>query len=820
MLGGASVLAVVAMAASSAIAADAAPAARSPETPATVQEVVVTAQKRQQSLQKVPLSVTALTAATLNQAGVVDIQGVSKMVPSLTTTETNGPQAQSYRIRGIGSDANIPTFEPDVALFIDGVYLPRSGLSVDDLVDLARVEVLEGPQSTLYGKNATAGVINVVTKGPSHSFEGSLEGSYSELDSSLKAPVYRIAGTISGPITDRIRARLSVVDYSQADSYRNLEPGAPNANNMRRVSVRGEVEADLWAGATLRIDASRAEVDAARTGDPDLLYYALPGQPGGPNAPAMLDFGPLGSAFHITPCPDNNPTDRVICTSSPTQVSTYSNILSMTLNSKVGRNALTSITAVTDYQSHTVNGDAAQTILPIATVNDFMKGGTFSQELRLQSPNGDKLEWLVGGYFQKTDFGRGDDGKEPTFILGPAAAFIPLPHTPALPPAFVLGKPGDEGFLNSGARSDYYALFAQSTYHFNDLVALTLGMRGQSEKKSASVDNSYSVSPATPVVPLGPCGFFPLNLITANLTPTALPGCPLAPINASFSHSTSSLTWNATAEYHPSADTMLYATVSRGGKSFGYNIGFGNTLPGQREFKDEYVTSYEVGAKTSMFEGRARLSVSAFHSDYYNFQNAGFIGLQFLVDNAERVSVNGVEANGTFALGHGFSANGAATWLDAKYDKYTGGSCYWYPTTAPFPAYAPPTLNAAHTGCDLSGRDLPMTPHWRTSAGLQYSHPLRLGSLYSRVDWTWQSSELMDTNLDPRSLQASYSLVNARLGVKTDNGFDISVWGNNIFNRTYILQDGVSNLFGASDPEFQRYLGRPREVGLTVRKSF
>jgi iron complex outermembrane receptor protein len=218
---------------------------------------------------------------------------------------------------------------------------------------------------------------------------------------------------------------------------------------------------------------------------------------------------------------------------------------------------------------------------------------------------------------------------------------------------------------------------------------------------------------------------------------------------------------------------------------------------------------YEAGVKTTQLDGRARLSAALYRADEKNYQNAGFVGLQFLVNNAEKVIVQGVEATGELALGHGLTANAGVNYVDAHYDKYTGGSCY----------FGRPANNGAG-GCNLSGEGLPLTPHWRTNMGVQYRHPVPVGQLYSRVDWTWQSSMLANTNLDPRSLQPSYSLVNLRLGVKMDNGVDAAIWTNNVANTTYSQADYVSNLFGANDPAFQRYLGRPREFGVTVRKTF
>jgi outer membrane receptor protein involved in Fe transport len=784
------------------LSSSAALAAAAADGAPTLDEIVVTAQKREQNLQSVPLSLTAVTAATLKQAGVTDMKGIATLTPSLSVVQTIGPVNQSYRIRGMGSDANIPTFEPDVALFVDGVYMPRSGLSVDDLVEISRVEVLEGPQSTLYGKNATAGVINVVTAAPAKQLEGSLEGSYSNLDSSLQAPVFRVAGTVSGPITDKVRFRLTGVSYNQGDSYKNLVPGAPNANNLHRYALRGELAADLTPDTELRIVASRSQLYNTRSNDADNLYYTFP-----PNANNAFKLDAvLGPKFGLGLCPDNNPNNRIICTTSPWRNSAHNDVASATITKHFAAGTLTSITAYNDYWVRDTNGDIAQVLIPVLSYDDTQQGSNFSQEIRFTSPTSEKLEWLAGAYYEHATFNRGDNGDTPTFDIGAAGPFVPLPAPLS---AFKVGQPGDLGFLNSDERSNYGALFGQVSYHFDEHFTLTGGLRGQTEAKHASQDNSFLISAKTPTIPLGPCGTFAVNLITVSLSPVALPRCPSVPVNADFSHQTSYLTWNVTGEYHLDRDTMFYTRVARGAKSFGYNLGFGNAPAVARPFEDEFVMDYEVGAKTTQLDGRARLSAALFRSDVKNYQNAGFVGLQFLVDNAEKVIVQGVEASGDLAITRNLTANAGINYVDAKYDKYTQGSCYF--------GRAP---NNGNGGCDLSGETLPLTPHWRSNLGVQYKQPLSLGDVYSRVDWTWQSSMLANTNLDPRSRQEAYSLVNLRVGLKTEGGVDVSLWSNNLFDATYTQADYVSNLFGANDPAFQRYLGRPREYGVTVRKTF
>lgn len=225
-----------------------------------LEEIVVTAQRREQSLQDVPIAISAVSGETLRDAGAIGIDGLAAIVPSLATVSNNQPLAQSYRIRGLGTDPNIPTFEPSVALFIDGVYLPRTGLGVEDLVDIARIEVLKGPQSTLYGKNATAGVISVVSSRPASEFGGSAEASLSNIEGGRDATAMRFAGSLTGPLSDRVRMRLTGVYYDAGPAFRNLTAGAEQPNEMKRYALRGQLEFDVTEKVTLNLTAARSEV--------------------------------------------------------------------------------------------------------------------------------------------------------------------------------------------------------------------------------------------------------------------------------------------------------------------------------------------------------------------------------------------------------------------------------------------------------------------------------------------------------------------------------------------------------------------------------
>lgn len=780
-------------------------AQEAPSDDGGIEEIIVTAQKREQSLQDVAMSISAVGADTLRDAGAMGIAGVAALVPSLSLVANNQPLAQSYRIRGLGTDPNIPTFEPSVALFIDGVYVPRSGIGVDDLVDLERVEVLKGPQSTLHGKNATAGVISVVSKRPSDSFEGSVEGSLSWIEGGRTPLAYRLAGSVSGPISDRIRARVTGVYYDAGPSFRNLT-GTEQANEMNRYALRGQIEIDLSDAITLNLTGARSEVLDSNGTNPDWTRGVSP------EPSFVLDNNPLLNArFGVKACPDNNPTNRIICTTDPNRSNSKSDMVSGTLTADLGVATLTSITAWSQYASELLATDIDQVALPLITFRDTQAGESFSQELRLVSPSGGTIEWLAGGYYLDTKFERGDRGRTAMFEIQPAAALLAL--SPALPPQVVQGQPGDKGYQDSRASSEYFALFGQATYKLSDLFSLTAGLRWQTETKTASINNRATFTP-NPNLPVGH-PLAGLNILTASLVPAATFPAGV-PINGPLpTIKDDNITWNVTANVTPNDDTLIYASFARGSKSGGHNIGFGSAVPALRGFGAESVDNWELGGKFDLADRRARIALSLFRSDYTNYQNAGFVGLQYLVNNAEKVRVTGVEAEGTFRLANSLTLNLGAAYIDSEFRKYTGGAC-WF-GRAPD---ANRNAQGAFTSCDLSGSQLPLAPKWRTTGSLQYAHKVTMGELYARTDLNWQSkANVNSASLDPRHVQKAFALVNARMGVRLDNGLDMSLWATNLFNKTIVQQSGVLSFFGTTSG-YQNFLGAPRQVGVTARFGF
>ena len=249
---------------------------------------------------------------------------------------------------------------------------------------------------------------------------------------------------------------------------------------------------------------------------------------------------------------------------------------------------------------------------------------------------------------------------------------------------------------------------------------------------------------------------------------------------------------------------MAYLLASHGLKSGGFNAGFGAIPPASREFDDEEVDSLELGIKSVLLNESMRLNAALFAARYTNFQSAGWVSLRFLVNNAEQVDVRGVELDLDTVLSDRLGAGVSLSWVDARYDRYTNGACDFNRLPD----------NSDGSACDLSGRTLPFAPRMRAALNLAYEQPMASGSLYGRLDWSWSGDYQTSASLDPRHVQESHSLINARVGFRFER-FDVSAWIRNAGDELVVMQEGPSNLF-PRDPAYGRAFAMPRSYGLTL----
>jgi outer membrane receptor protein involved in Fe transport len=750
---------------------------------ATLEEVVVTAQKRAQSLQDVPLAVSALSGEALLEAGIDDIVDLSRQVPSLSVQNSNGVMTSNYRMRRVGNIGNIPNFEPAVGVFLDGAYRSRPFFSSGDMFDIERIEVLRGPQSTLYGKNTTAGVLAIYTKSPAENFEGNASLDVGNVEGAKDATMGRFVGGASGPLTDTLGGSLGVSLVDQDHTYESaLSASNAEANNLKRQAVRGQLEWDATDALTARLIVGYMEEDDD-TSQADVFF--APGS-GANTARNVLAAGGIAQT-----CSSNDPLDQRHCsrTSQTTDVKAYDATLLLDYALDNGW-TVTSITSYDWFKFKGSQDDVTQLAAPLLKFHDTQESDSWQQELRLSSEGGETVDWLAGVFYYKNDFNRGDHGNR-LFFLEDTDSAAPLPSlllqqlfgTPFPVP---FAAPGQNGIYDGNQDTEYLGIFGQATWNVTEKFAVTGGLRWQEEEKDASVKQEVTVPG--------------LSLLSANLLVAANSG--------SLDRTTDEVTWSITPQYFSTEDLTVYATAAHGFKSGGFNIGWGTTPLDQRQFQDEDIMHYETGMKSTLLDGRMQLAFSGFYTEYNDYQDAAFISQQFSVGNAQKVELKGAELEGKLLLGEHFSSDFAVSYADLTYDKYTDGLCY--------PGRTP---DNPETGtCDLSGEHPINAPEWTTHLGLMYQTDVSWGEIYARTDWSWSDEYNTSFSADPSKMQDSYSWLNFRLGTRWDS-YEVVAWVDNATDEDVANYDSQLNLF-ANDPSYQTYRQAPRSYGLTARITF
>ena len=589
----------------------------------TAGDIIVTATRRSEALSDVPLAVSAVSSESLQNSGANDIRQLNQLAPSLLVSSTGTEANGSARIRGVGTVGDNPGLESSVAVFIDGVYRSRTGAGLNDLGELDRIEVLRGPQGTLFGRNASAGLLNIITKKPAFDFGATAEATYGNYD------YWRLSGSVTGPISETIAARVDGV-WSQRDGfYKNVDAGGnvvSRINDRDRYFVRGQllfqpnddISFRLIGDYTRRNEACCAAtyISLRETTDP------TPGVPGDFSIAAsnriVSVLQSLGGRFPN----GGDPYNRLIAVNSDRSYKgvTRDYGVSGELNWDFGGANLTSITAYRDYKSQQP-GDVDYSNVDILyrpdDGNAFRQFKTFSQELRLQgSAFDDHLDWLVGGYFANEKLHVSDNltfgSQYGAFAacrlvatVNPAAA-LRDPTAPgclsptgraALTGAFGAAAPlllsgfdrlstvnnvGDN-VANYYQRSRNYAFFTHNIIHFTDSLSLTLGVRYTNEDKKfrANFNNTNTICPTQQAVfsAFLPGGATPLPAALqglaqglVNLTCQGNSSSSLNALNLNDQRKEDEFTGTAVLSWKPTEDLLTYASYSKGYKAGGFNL--------------------------------------------------------------------------------------------------------------------------------------------------------------------------------------------------------------------------------------------------------
>ena len=829
-------------------AAPAAPAAAAEET-GNAGDIIVTATRRASALSDVPIAVSAVGAESLQNSGANDIRQLNQLAPSLLVSSTGSEANGSARIRGIGTVGDNPGLESSVAVFIDGVYRSRSGIGLNELGEIDRVEVLRGPQGTLFGRNASAGLLHIITKKPSFDFGGYGELNYGNYD------FIRAAGAITGPITETIAARLDAVYVKRDGFYRDVVNNT-DVNDRNRYFLRGQLlfepnedlSVRLIGDYTHRDEKCCGAVYIDQTVDPsnrNLLTSA------NPIIGVLTALGQPTAAF-------SNPYSRDIY---GTPGRSYKGItkdwgVSGEVNWNLGGATLTSITAYRDYSSNQ-GSDTDYSFVDLlyrdpgqsAYQREFR---TFSQELRLQgSAFDDKLDWLVGGYFAHEKLDLTDNLKfgsqygrfatcrlTATFGLGVsagnqsclspttrAALIAGLTPLSTAGPAVVAGLDRLDGVRNVGdnnaiyrQRDTNYAFFTHNIFHLTDTFDVTVGVRYTHDRKKFSADfnNTNTACPAqqTALAPLLAAGGT-LTQVAGGLIGLTCQGnssSALTGQSLSDRRGESEFTGTAVLSWKPSPDWLLYGSYSRGYKAGGFNLDRSalklpttpfpaslNSLVGNLQFDQETNDAYELGVKYS--SRSFSLNVAAFHQRFSDFQLNTFNGSVFLVQNVNSCgdALNGADrdTSGTTGscaaskVGPGVLASGIEieSQLRPVRDLAIGLGV---------------TLTNTRYRNDLIGNNngVPLDPALRLLPGSKVSNApaaVATGSIawtpdigssgmsaLFYIDTRVTSDYNTGSDLFPQKQQDGFALVNGRVGIRGPREiWALEVWAQNLFNQKY-----------------------------------
>lgn len=726
-----------------------------------IEEIIVSATKRSASIQDVPVTVSAVDEDFLKKSGISGIEDLQNNIPALGVVANIHAFSAAIRLRGIGSQGNEPSIEPSVGFFVDGVYQARSGIGLSDLADIERIEVLYGPQSTLYGKNTNAGLINVITKMPSEAFEGNIElsaGNYGLVDGRF---------ALSGPITDKVAYRINGRSNVRDGFMDDLDPtgggGKEELNDVNDQVVRAQLMFKPNEDLDIRLIGAYVNRDQnCCSGELD---------PG----PAHLG---LAAAFGVS-LPSLDVEDRKVANDYPYKFEQESSSFSATVNYRFDNMELTSITSYDEYDWYHQQ-DTDHSSLDFWRVIDIMEGDSYSQELRLSSNGNNKLDWLAGLYYYNSSMTRGD-GETPYVAFG-AVAGLALPSV--LPPPLTAAE-GDTGIFDATWDQESVAGFGQINYQLTDKFTALAGLRYTHEQKDAD-----------------------LRLISMTTSPLSVMALAiLPPLDEDLSRTDNSVSWMLGGQYHWSDDIMTFLTVSTGTKAGGFNGAAGPRTGDQREYQEEESLNYELGLKSYLFNQRVKFNASVFYTEVDDFQNLSFdaTAAAFFVDNAGKQTSLGLDIESSVLINDWFTLSAAAEFLQAEYDEFVNGPCHFGRTDA----------DPVTGSCDVSGEDLPWAPEFSANLAGDIVYPIGDQTLYARIEYTYVGDHNASDDLDP-SAEQSYDLVNARLGLSGTN-WDLSVWGKNVTDETFIAQQVGIPLFEGS---YMTWLNPPRTWGVTFRYDF
>ena len=793
----------------------------------TLEEITVTAQKREESLQDVPISVNALDGAKLNESGIDRIEDMTAYVPNLSMNQT-GISTQLY-VRGIGNGNN-QGFEQAVTQYIDGVSYARQQLTRAPFFDMARAEVLRGPQSILFGKSSIAGALNLSTAKPTDELEGRVSLSYGSWETT------EVEAALSGPLSDNLRGRVAVRS-GESNGYMDNVVRDEDQMGREDLAVRAQLELDVTDNLTALLKVERDTFDTqgraveitrdnAKTSATSASGYI------GGIVPMLLgsasseDYGDVIDSLYAISGDGLKTTDARRNYKRYANADEYSenelNNVTFDINYLVGDYEISSTTAYVAYEfDELCDCDYMATDALNAIMAE--EYDQVSQELRIASPLDQAFTWQAGVFYQQWDLALDEQ------LLFPAGGLFTEigMNTPLAPVADLAGTSIHRDYASE---SEMWAAFAQVTWHIGDNWRVTLGGRYTEEEKEGyrKLDVALQSGGVDPRDAGGmfasPAGSYNTawDIDTEQVSDDDLGNFTNDGHNLNGKRDEESFTPMLNVQWDMNEDTMVYFSYTEGYKAGGYDARANNNK--SFEFDAEEADAFELGVKTTYLDGRGELNLALYHTIYNDLQVSQFDGsLGFNVGNIKETIVQGVELDGRFAATENLTIAYALSYLDHEYEDFENGNCY-------FGQVDTAAADANSDGrdddgiCDWSGKRGQYTPEYRANVSFDYLVPALVKDMDFRavLNVNWKDEENIDQNIDPDFMQEAITLVDLRLSLSTEN-WEFSLSSKNLLDEEYSSYSGnapiTNGAFFGKQTNYQ-FVAPPRSFAASVAYQF
>ena len=702
--------------------------------------VVVTAERKESNLQETPIAISAFSQASLDKKGITDIDATQNSVVGLQFgTATAFTAGVRVAVRGIGTDVITTGGDQSIALHMDGVYLGKASAGLLSFYDLERLEVLRGPQGTLYGRNATGGSINIISAKPTQDFIAKadvLGGNYGRA---------RVRGVIGGGLSENLAARVTATWEKNNGTIENLNPGVGDLGEKDDWMVRAQLLYDVSDNVEIigrfHMAENRGTGPASKTlAYPAAAFAGLIQPPVGPLAGSPFGVPNFQPVFATAqPAPSSLHQVRLNQLDQFSQDAMGANL---EINVDLGFATMKSLTAWFDNETNLFrDGDGSE--LPLYIKARTEESEQFTQELTLSSNSTGPLEWQLGAFYFSDESGDFD-------------VLADFPANPAF------GATGYEFTIpEARAESTAWAVFGQASYFVTEDVRITGGIRYSYDKKDGVNELRLIQDPA------------PGGLILVGF-----------PQSGAFGESWDQVTYKVGVDYFVTDSSMLYGSFSTGYKAGGVNIN-APADPVAAIYDPETIDAWEIGSKNRFFDDRFQLNVSAFWYDYSNLQLFAVTDSDPIIQNAAESEIKGIEVETQWAASNNLQLDFSFAYLDATFTDFMSAD----------PADPAPLQTVE----DLSGNRLPQSPEFELVAGAQYTWPLPSGDLSLSSNYHWQDKTFFRAFNDEDKAQDAYGELDARLEYVHDDGrWRVALFGKNLTDKEAIRGLQVeAGLFGA-----------------------